>query len=93
MWPLEYQAARWNRPVTQERRHCVTIRRNAANRRHPFSVARLDGLWLADPIGARYYCPRPNHADCETRLVKVVEVAVLGGVRLAHIGDEAEPRV
>ena len=71
----------------EERRHYMTIRRNATNRRCPFSIARLDGLWFANPIRACNYHPRPNYAHYKARLVKVVEVTVLDGVLCAYVSD------
>src|SRR5690348_10643607 len=43
----------------QERRHHIAVTSDTANRCRLFSIARLNGLWFANPIRARNYHPRP----------------------------------
>ena len=75
----------------QERRHHVAVASNTANRRRPFSISQLNGLWFSNPIGACNHHPRPYHAHHEARLVEVVEVAVEDAVFRTHIGHQLEP--
>ena len=77
----------------QKRGYYKAVASDAANRGRPFSIARLNSLWLSDPIGARNDHPRPNYAYYKARLVEVVEVGVRNAVFRPHVGNQSEPRL
>src|SRR5690242_10317831 len=70
----------------QERWPYIAVASDTANRCRPFSIAWLNGLWFADPIGARNHHPRPYHAHYKAGLVEVVEVAIEDAVFRTHVG-------
>ena len=56
-----------------------------------FPIARLDALWLPDPIRMRDNHLRLDHTHHEAGLVEVIEVAVMDTVFIAHILNQPEP--
>ena len=65
----------------------MAIHRNAANSRSPFSITRLNGIRIANPIGARNHHLGPDHTYYKASLVEVIEIAVLDGVLRMYVGD------
>ena len=75
----------------QERRHHIPVARDTINRRCPFSIARLNGLWFTDPIGVRNHYPGSYYAHYKARLVEVIKVAVQDAVFRTYVNNQLEP--
>ena len=71
----------------------MAIRRNAANGRSPFSIARLNSLRSTNSFQTCNDHLRAYYTHYKAGLIKVIEIAVLDAVLCAHISDLIELRV
>lgn len=71
----------------EERRYHMAICCRIVNGCSPFSIARLDSLWLANPIRACYHHSRPNHSHYKAGFIEVVKIAVLDTIFGSYISE------